>query len=632
MIDFRTVRGKLLLVVLATSAAALSITAVVMVGYDLHTFRESLVNDLGAQADILGLAAAPALEFDAPQAAQEYLGLLRAKPNVNTAAIYTAKGGLFATYAATLHGTEAFPKIPEGDGYQIRGNEVVLFKRVIANNEILGTVYFSAAYEPVTRLLDYAGILSLVVAGSLAAMLLMFARIQRTVTGPILHVTAIAKRVMEERDFSLRAQRTTHDEVGVLVDAFNSMLGEIGNRTTTLEESNRRLQSEVAEREKAEDAHNRSERRIRTLVSAITQVVWAADQRGHFVERREAWGTYTGQTFEQYRDSGWRQAFDDEGRKALDLAWARARNAAETFELELRLWHAESDRHRYVRLRAVPVVDGDGVAAEWIGAIQDIDDRRVLEQSLRALNAELEQRVANRTSQLQEANKELESFSYSVSHDLRAPVRAIGGFCELLTRDHEEQLNAEARRKLGVIRSETARMGTLIDDLLAFSRLGRKALQTTDLDMRELATNAFEQLKRDQKENAIDFRLGSLPLAVGDRVLFEQVWVNLLSNAVKFSSKKDAPAIEVGGLSEEREHVYFVRDNGAGFDPRHIGNLFGVFQRLHRNDEFPGTGVGLALVHRIVTRHGGRVWANGKPGEGATFHFTVPKEQSGGRV
>ncbi|MEO8464030.1 MAG: ATP-binding protein [Gammaproteobacteria bacterium] len=632
MIGIRTVRNKLLLVVLATNAAALSITAVLMVAYDLHTFRETLQNDLSAQADVLGLAAGPALEFDDPEAAKEYLELLRAKPIIHSAAIYTSKGAVFATYSGTADAHTEFPKIPESDSYQIRGGEVVLSKRIVSNNEILGTVYFSAAYEPNRRLRDYLGILGLVLAGSLAATVLMFLRIQNTVTGPILDVTAVARRVMEERDFSLRARKTTHDEVGVLVDAFNSMLSEIGNRTTTLEQSNRELQREIAEREGAVRARDRSERRIRTLVSAITKVVWVADWRGHITEESSSWQTYTGQRFEQYRDAGWLQAFDEQGRKEVELAWAHAANVPATFELELRLWHAVTERHHYVRLRAVPVIDQDGGVAEWIGAVQDIEDRRVLEQSLRTLNTELEQRVADRTSQLQEANKDLETFSYSVSHDLRAPIRAIGGFCTLLVQDHAAQLDAEARRKFGVIQSEAARMGVLIDDLLAFSRLGRKALQATALDMRELANKAYAQLTRDQPDRKVEFRLGSLPTANGDRSLFEQVWVNLLSNAVKFSSKKENATIEVGAISEEREHVYFVRDNGAGFDPRYGKNLFGVFQRLHGNDEFPGTGVGLALVHRIVTRHGGRIWADSKLGEGATFHFTVPKESSGGAV
>jgi light-regulated signal transduction histidine kinase (bacteriophytochrome) len=168
--------------------------------------------------------------------------------------------------------------------------------------------------------------------------------------------------------------------------------------------------------------------------------------------------------------------------------------------------------------------------------------------------------------------------------------------------------------------------------LLAFSRLGRKALEPTELDMQELARTAFERLGQAGQGKGVDFRLGSLPRAKGDRSLFEQIWVNLIANAVKFSSKKESPVVEIGGITAEHEHVYFVRDNGAGFDAAYRERLFGVFQRLHHEHEFPGTGVGLALVHRIVTRHGGRVWAEGELGRGATFHFTVPKEAAHGGV
>jgi light-regulated signal transduction histidine kinase (bacteriophytochrome) len=226
----------------------------------------------------------------------------------------------------------------------------------------------------------------------------------------------------------------------------------------------------------------------------------------------------------------------------------------------------------------------------------------------------------------------LEGFSYSVSHDLRAPIRAISGFCTLLEEDHGDCLDAEARRKLGIIKSEAQRMGALIDDLLAFSRLGRKAIEATPLDMTELASSVFERLSSAERDRKIDFRLGSLPSASGDRGLFEQVWINLLSNAIKFTGQKDAPVIEVGGISDENEHVFFVRDNGAGFDANYKARLFGVFQRLHHDHEFPGTGVGLALVHKIVTRHGGRIWADGTRGAGATFHFTLPKEPFDGGV
>jgi light-regulated signal transduction histidine kinase (bacteriophytochrome) len=257
---------------------------------------------------------------------------------------------------------------------------------------------------------------------------------------------------------------------------------------------------------------------------------------------------------------------------------------------------------------------------------------RRAEEALRRLNFELEQRVSDRTEQLAAANKELESFSYSVSHDLRAPVRAIAGFSKLLAEHHDEALDSEAKRKLGIVRSEAARMGTLIDDLLAFSRLGRQSLQMRTVDMEELVRLNFETLQSQQPPPAATLDVEKLPPALGDRSLLAQVWINLLSNAMKFSAKKPQPLIVVGGNVGERENTYYVQDNGAGFDPKYAPKLFGVFQRLHDASEFPGTGVGLALVHRIITRHGGRVWAEARVGEGATFYFTLPRSQNDARV
>jgi PAS domain S-box-containing protein len=361
-------------------------------------------------------------------------------------------------------------------------------------------------------------------------------------------------------------------------------------------------------------------------------VVWAADGRGRFTEEQPSWQEYTGQTREQYRDLGWRKAFQETDQSAIDLAWARAVDTPSTFDLELCLWHQKSERHRFVSLRAVPVIESNGEIREWIGTVTDIDDQRRVEDEFRQLNAELEKRVLSRTAELEAANKELEGFSYSVSHDLRAPVRAIAGFSKILWQDQGSQLDEEGRRKLDIIRSEGARMGVLIDELLAFSRLGRQAIRMAELDMGQLARATYERLCAQHEGTKAEFRLGPLPHATADRVLLEQVWTNFLSNALKFTSKKEQPVIEVGAITDDKEHIYFIRDNGAGFDPRYQAKLFGVFQRLHDTTEFQGTGVGLALVHRIVTRHGGRVWAEGKPGEGATFYFTLPREQPDGSV
>jgi len=266
-------------------------------------------------------------------------------------------------------------------------------------------------------------------------------------------------------------------------------------------------------------------------------------------------------------------------------------------------------------------------SAEEVRLLQALADTTAVAMENVRVYTELEQRVRKRTAELETANGDLESFSYSVSHDLRAPVRAIAGFTGLLREDHRDSLDKEAQRKLGVIENEAIRLGSLIDELLEFSRLGRRALEPVELDMEKLAEQAFQRQLQEQHRANVELRLGSaLPPAIGDPTLIEQVWANLLSNAVKFSSKKERPVVEIAASSAGGEHVYSVRDNGAGFDPNYEAKLFAVFQRLHHDHEFPGTGVGLALVDRILKRHGGRIWADGKPGEGATFYFALPTE------
>jgi signal transduction histidine kinase len=239
------------------------------------------------------------------------------------------------------------------------------------------------------------------------------------------------------------------------------------------------------------------------------------------------------------------------------------------------------------------------------------------------VQAELERRVRERTLELERANRELEGFSYSVSHDLRAPVRAIEGFARILEEEAGERLDAEARRYLGLVRDNGRRMGVLIESLLEFSRLGRRPLNLADTDMAELARDVFEELVGGLAKTP-EFVVGAMPHARCDRALVRQVWTNLLSNAIKFTGKTAVPRIAVGGDSKDGESVYYVCDNGAGFDMRYYEKMFGVFQRLHGDQEFHGTGVGLALVQRIVERHGGRIRAEGKVGEGATFWFSLP--------
>jgi light-regulated signal transduction histidine kinase (bacteriophytochrome) len=260
----------------------------------------------------------------------------------------------------------------------------------------------------------------------------------------------------------------------------------------------------------------------------------------------------------------------------------------------------------------------------------EVKERQHAEAEVRRLNADLEHRVEERTAEMADAVKQLEAFSYSVSHDLKAPLRAISGYSKILLEDYGPRLESEAQANLNCIVTNARRMGQLIEDLLAFSRLGRNKMSSSMIDMDDLARSVLDNLQADAPERKVECSLQRLPPTRGDRAMIRQVLVNLLSNAIKFTKPAANASIEVGCSGHEADlNIYYVKDNGAGFDMRYSDKLFGVFQRLHSVREFDGTGVGLAIVQRIVQRHGGRVWAEGKVNEGATFHFTLPSGGNG---
>jgi len=256
--------------------------------------------------------------------------------------------------------------------------------------------------------------------------------------------------------------------------------------------------------------------------------------------------------------------------------------------------------------------------------LREIEDRKLAEEEIKTLNEDLEYHIA----QLEAANSELESFSYSVSHDLRAPLRHIIGYIELLQKNASSSLDEKSLRYLSTVSGSAKRMGMLIDDLLTFSRIGRVEIQKSSFNAGQIVHEVLAELRPDTNGREIAWDIGPMPDIYGDRSLMRLVFLNLISNAIKFTSPQTSAAIEIGTLScKENEAAFFIRDNGVGFNMKYVNKLFGVFQRLHSANEFEGTGIGLANVQRVILRHGGKTWAEGSVGQGATFYFSIPKKR-----
>ncbi len=280
----------------------------------------------------------------------------------------------------------------------------------------------------------------------------------------------------------------------------------------------------------------------------------------------------------------------------------------------------------WLELDIVPIANESGWFTHWVAVGRDITERKRAQEDILRLNSELEQRVAERTTQLTAANKELEAFSYSIAHDLRAPLRTMDGFANALKADCADQLSADGLRYLARIQNGAQKMGTLINDLLAFSQMSRQQIRFQRFDTQELVQEVLESVVLIYPHRQNQARIGTLPVSYGDKTMLRQIWANLLSNAFKYSAKKSEARIQVGYEEKNGEQIFFVRDNGAGFDMAYAHKLFGVFQRLHGSRDFEGTGVGLAIVKRVVERHGGRVWAESIENEGSTFYFTLAAE------
>jgi signal transduction histidine kinase len=491
------IQRKLTSVIMLTSTVALLLTATAFIAYEVFNIRHNLRVNAEAIAIIAAEESSAAVAAGDQKAAGEILSNFSARRQILLSALYLKNGRLLARYPTTAP-PEAFPARLAEHTYDIAGRAANISVPVSQGSRVVGVMYLkwdlSQVYQ---RFYWYAGLVTVILLGSLAIARVISHWLQRLISQPILELAETAKAVAVKSDYRVRATKFGEDELGLLTDAFNHMLTQIHDRDAALSKNEAQL------------------------------------------------------------------------RQALQAAEAAA-------------------------------------------------------AQVRVLNAELEQRVNLRTSELASANHELEAFTYSVSHDLRAPLRHIDAFAQILEVEYGTADPAQVRHYLTRIRKGAQNMGRLVDDLLNLSRVGRAAVKYETLDLNQIIDDVRAELRPEMADRRIEWRVARLAPARGDAGLVKQVFANLISNAVKYTRPRPAAVIEIGQEETGDGRAFFVRDNGVGFNMKYAGKLFGVFQRLHREEEFEGTGVGLATVQRIVQLEGGRIWARAELDKGAAFYFTLP--------
>jgi signal transduction histidine kinase len=489
------IQRKLTAAIMLTSTVAVFLTAAVFIGHEVRTFRQTVAENSRTIARITAAQSSGAVDCENENDCRKILSKLNSEPSILLAALYARQGKMLAHHPESAD-VRSFPAVPAAKEYLIEHGAVNIFVPVRQDDRMVGALYLKWDLSPAYRRFRWdAGVLALMLIGSLGVARAVSAVLQRRISGPILELADTARVVSVNRDYSVRAKKHGNGELGLLTDAFNQMLAQIHTQDEALRKNGEQL------------------------------------------------------------------------RRALQSAEAAA-------------------------------------------------------DEVQALNAALEDRVTRRTAELAAANQELEAFVYSVSHDLRAPLRHVDAYARVLE-DEMEKNPAEARQYVSRIRLGAQNMGRLVDDLLKLSRIGRVELNYGTVRLNTLVEEVLAELKPELANRDIEWRIAELPSATVDPGLIKQVFANLISNAIKFTRPRARAVIEIGTEPADGATAIFIRDNGVGFNMKCAPKLFGVFQRLHRVEEFEGSGVGLHTVQRIVQLHGGKIRVQAELDKGATFHFTL---------
>ena len=627
-----SIRRKLLTALLVTSTSVLLLAGIGLLSYEVSSYKSSTARSLSTLAQTVAADSAGALMYGDEKVAREILSGLKAEPDIVVAALYEKSGKLHASWTPGPR-QEHVPDKPGPDGLSFDGDQLTAVQPVMQDNARMGTLYVRQNLQGMFhRVQTYIGVLLLILGGATGVAVMLSSFYEQRLTRPILALAGTARRVSENKDFSLRAPRTAPDELGRLTDAFNEMLSEI-------QEHQRRLLGELAARQKVETELRESEARFRTMADNIVQLAWTADKLGWPTWFNQRWYEYTGASPAQMEGRGWEQFLHPEH---LDRVLGTVRASLERGEV----WEDtfplrnKDGLYRWFLSRAIPIRNGQGEVVRWFGTNTDIDEQKRAEQRL-------EQAVAERTAQLREANENLQTFSYTAAHDLRSPLRSIRSFSAVVMEDFADQLEPEARSYLERVVRSADQMEHLLNDLLEYSRITQGPLQLETTSLQAVVHDALSFLHAEiQARNADITVVEPLPSVAGHQATIVLLVQNLVSNALKFTSTGIQPRIRIRAewvstqpsdkrpaqsepgarnLENGTDMVrVIVQDNGVGIEAKDLPRLFNAFQRLHGSKLYPGTGLGLAIVRKGAERMGGRVGVESQPGQGSCFWIELP--------
>jgi signal transduction histidine kinase len=624
-------RTKIRVITGIVSGVALLTAFAAFLLYQHRSSWHALARQYETMARVIGDQSTAALEFGQPQSAAGILMSLRAEKGITSAAIYDRSGALFAKYVRVGSPTVAAARVPVADGRHTADRELWIAEPMRSGDERIGTLVLHSDMLAVRQSLRVSvAIMAWILCGVAALIPFLSGWLGRALSDPLLHLAEVMQRVSHERDYSVRALRRGNDEVGRLIEGFNDMLALIQARDLALAGARDALEARVQERTRRLEQEIESHRQAQRLLVEQDHRLMEAQQIAHL----GSWDWQLAAREVSYSDELYRihgqlprgkpESPEDllgcvhpDDRAALAEVLERARRLRETFAQEYRVIRPDGEV-RTLHAQGKVVLDDDGCPERMVAAVQDVSERRLADLQIRELNQQLHLRMV----ELETSNRELETFCYSVSHDLRAPLRAIDGFSQLLLESCAATLDDEGRHYLQRVSSGSQRMAQLIDGLLDLARISRGDLARQPVDLTALSRELLSELQSRDPQRVVEVDVATGMRAEADPHLLRAALGNLLENAWKYSRGRHRAHIEVGVEAREVP-VFFVRDDGAGFDMAYAKKLFGAFQRLHSESEFEGTGIGLATVQRIVLRHGGRIWADAAVERGAAFYFTL---------